>query len=861
MKRLDVILVPTTHWDREWYRTFQAFRARLVDTIDRVLELMETDPGYTFLLDGQTIVLEDYLEIRPHRREDLERHIRARRIEIGPWYVQPDSFLPSGETHIRNLLEGRRVGEAFGPVTTAAYTPDSFGHPAQFPQLFAGFALNHFVYWRGNADEIIELPAEYTWVAPDGTSILACHLWEGYGNAAGLPHDMEAAVKRLRKTVDALGSRTRGDRVLLLAGTDHQPPDAHTEQICEALAGATDWNVRRGVLTDFIEGLDTDGRPTFTGELMGGRIANLLPSVWSTRPYLKLRNRRCETLLDGWAEPWAALGNALGAPDERPALRLAWRQLLQNQAHDSICGCSQDAVHEQMLARYDAAEELARETTQRMCERIAGLGTERRTPWTAEVDIAVFNPSPHTRTDVVRFPLQGYPPFDQSEGHFIHPLVWSNMRPGGFEIAQDAPPGAPSEWQPVRLVPVDTNDRVRFIEAQNDWDVEFVARDVPAFGYRRFRMRPSDEHPEAVDEGRSISTDGVTVEAADDGTLSVAFGDKQYTGLAGLENTGDRGDTYDFDPVPGPWGIGATEIERSVHPSGIRKLRVKRLFAVPMLTEDRSGRSDRNRYLEIVQEARVAPGVERVDLRVVVRNEAIDHRLRMLFPTGARVSSFSAATTLDVAERSTEPRDGSRWLHPAPTTFPQQGWVSANGLTVVAPGLVEAEVTPEGVIAITLLRSVGWLSRMDLHTRPNHAGPGLPTPGAQCLRTFEAQLSLLPGIDPRAARDAELGMWTAAAGEAPLLDEGRALVELEPTELVLSALKPADGQDGFVVRVLNPTDDAIEAVVKLGIEVSGASFVRLDETPTGEAPARRDGELRFEVPAHALRSVRAQARL
>src|SRR5688572_15107428 len=216
MKRLDVILVPTTHWDREWYRTFQAFRARLVDTIDRVLELMETDPAYTFLLDGQTIVLEDYLEIRPHRREDLERYIQAGRIEIGPWYVQPDSFLPSGETHIRNLLEGRRVGQAFGPVTTAAYTPDSFGHPAQFPQLVAGFGLGHFVYWRGNADEIVELPAEYAWVAPDGTAVLACHLWEGYGNASGLPHDTEAAVKRLRKTVDALTARTRGERVLLL---------------------------------------------------------------------------------------------------------------------------------------------------------------------------------------------------------------------------------------------------------------------------------------------------------------------------------------------------------------------------------------------------------------------------------------------------------------------------------------------------------------------------------------------------------------------------------------------------------------------------------------------------------------------
>src|SRR5438552_17170311 len=216
---MDVILVATTHWDREWYRTFQAFRARLVDTVDRVLDLIDGDDGYTFLLDGQAIVLEDYLEMRPDRRGDLERRVSEGRVEIGPWYVQPDSLLPGGEAHIRNLLEGRSVASEIGPVSRVAYTPDSFGHPAQFPQLFAGFGLGHFVYWRGNDNEIAELPAEYGWVSPDGTAILACHLWRGYGNAAGLPENVDDAVKRLTKVVEALTARPKSDRVLLLAGT------------------------------------------------------------------------------------------------------------------------------------------------------------------------------------------------------------------------------------------------------------------------------------------------------------------------------------------------------------------------------------------------------------------------------------------------------------------------------------------------------------------------------------------------------------------------------------------------------------------------------------------------------------------
>ena len=57
----EILIVSHTHWDREWYRTFEAFRARLVDTVDRVLDLLDEDPGWAFLLDGQAIVVEDYL--------------------------------------------------------------------------------------------------------------------------------------------------------------------------------------------------------------------------------------------------------------------------------------------------------------------------------------------------------------------------------------------------------------------------------------------------------------------------------------------------------------------------------------------------------------------------------------------------------------------------------------------------------------------------------------------------------------------------------------------------------------------------------------------------------------------------------
>ncbi|HEV2311192.1 MAG TPA: hypothetical protein VGU73_11780, partial [Acidimicrobiia bacterium] len=739
---MDCVIVSHTHWDREWYRTFQAFRARLVDTVDAVLDQLDRDPGWRFVLDGQTIVVEDYLAIRPDQADRLAAACRAGRLAIGPWYVQPDSLLPGGEAHIRNLLEGRRVGEQYGPVSHVAYTPDSFGHPSQFPQLFAGFGLDGFIYWRGNGDELDRLPPVYRWVAPDGTSVVACHLTKGYFPAANLPADVTAAVKRLRGLGEELIA-AGADALLLMNGVDHSLPDGNdTQAVAAALEAETGWRVVRGRLEDYTAVLaPVDEANRFAGELTGGRITNLLPGVWSSRMDLKLRNRRAETALVGWAEPWAALGRALGLPDERPALRVAWRTLLANQAHDSIGGCSRDRVHQQMRPRFDEAEELADETAARVLSRLAGLGPERVVPWDEDVDVAVFNPSPHRRTDVVRFPVDGYPFTAITEnGQGVHPLALTSLLGGGVTV----------DGAPARICVDDSPDRIRVLPEQDPWTVEWVAQDVPAFGWRRYRLARGDAAPDDEDDGREVSAGPLTVRAADDGTLSVTVDGRRYDGLAGVEDQGDRGDTYDFDPVPGPVRLASVTVKRRRHASGIQELDVERTFEVPAaLAPGRGTRSDATTCLTVRTRARVADGVKRVDLDVVVDNTADDHRLRLGFPTGAPGADARAATTFDVARRAPRSAPRTTWFQPPPTTFPHQGWVHNNGLTVAAPGLPEAEVTSDGTVYITVVRAVGWLSRLDLRSRPEPAGPGLCTPEAQCPGPTAARLMLTFGATPQ----------------------------------------------------------------------------------------------------------------
>jgi alpha-mannosidase len=343
--------------------------------------------------------------------------------------------------------------------------------------------------------------------------------------------------------------------------------------------------------------------------------------------------------------------------------------------------------------------------------------------------------------------------------------------------------------------------------------------------------------------------------------VEIAFGARRFEGLFGVEDVGDRGDSYDFDLAGADDArLVDVSVERFSHAAGIAGLRVARRFSVPArLDADRETRSRERAELGLELELRVASGLPRVDAVLRLWNGAEDHRLRLLFPVGRGVERCDAATTFDVVARGGALPDDAGWVQRAVPTFAAQGFVHANGLTLVAPGLAEAELLAGGegsAIALTLLRAVGNLSRHDLRSRPGPAGPGTDTPGAQCPGELVARLALFEGLDPMAARDAELPLVAVPCGEAPLVAPGRAVLSLAPRALLLSAVKPAEDGRGLVVRVLNPTGAACEAELRLGFPFERAEAVRLDESPCAEPVTRGADTLHFPVPAHALRSVR-----
>src|SRR6478735_4346651 len=348
------LVVPHTHWDREWYLPFEQFRLRLGAVVDGMLDTLEGDDSFTsFTLDGQAIVLEDYLEVRPENEGRLRALLDAGRLEVGPSYVLPDEILVGGESLVRNLLLGRRVCRRFGVEPSGAgYLPDSFGHPAQLPQILAGFGIRTFLFSRGMGDEIDDAGVVFRWRAGPA-EVVACQMLPHYDNFARLSW-YDDAEERVRGIVERFGELLRGadqDEIVLANGSDHLPVEPELPEILsdlERTLGA-EFRIRR-----YDEYAPTaDGLPVHSGELVGGRLQNILRGVNSARIYLKQANERAERRLLS-IETAAALRTLREeVPYPGADLRLAWRDLLRNHPHDSICGCSCDEVHRDMLVRYE----------------------------------------------------------------------------------------------------------------------------------------------------------------------------------------------------------------------------------------------------------------------------------------------------------------------------------------------------------------------------------------------------------------------------------------------------------------------------------------------------------------------------
>jgi mannosylglycerate hydrolase len=792
-------LVPHTHWDREWYEPFQRFRLRLVDLVDGVLDRAEADRRFCFTFDGQTAMLEDYLEIRPEAEPRIQALVATRQLAVGPWRILSDEFLVSGETLVRNLEAGVARAERFGQTMAVGYLPDEFGHAAQVPQLLRLAGFGHAAVWRG-VPAAVDRHA-FHWSAPDGSSVRTEYLVGGYGNAAGLftfP-DVAAAGRRL---LERLAPYFGADPVLAMYGADHSTPLPDLPDVVEEInRGQDHYRVRLGTLAGYLldgAAADGDDLPRWQGELRSSARANILMGVISARVGLKAACARAERLLTRYAEPLQAL-HGTGWPG--PFLELGWRRLVESSGHDSITGCGADAVADHVAVRLGEAAQLGSGLAERVAAEVAG-----RVPRGA---VAVLNPSPFPRAGLVDLDLAVPDDWDQvalelADGRQVATqelgrspaLVHTETLPGrrlpelfrrihgrnlynrsvnGIRIERDGGghrlvfeiddhPDPPHLDMDELRAEVDT---AAGAAPEASWEVRVVAPPrrrllaavpVPALGWTAVAASPGrgtlvpTVNPDPVVAGPGRLDNGlVSVEVAGDGTLRVRAGEATLDGVGRLVDGGDAGDLYNYAPptedllVEEPDGV---EVAALAGGPVRGELAVRRTYRWPAaLDPGGAARSPERTDVHTVLQVELRAGEPFVRLRVVVDNPCRDHRLRLHVPLAGPAGRSSAEGQFAVVERGTS-AEGGHGEVPLPT-FPASGFVDAGGVAVLLDHVTEYELLADPAeLALTLLRSVGQISR-DLHRyREEPAGPQTPTPGAQCLGTGATDLAVYPHQGP-----------------------------------------------------------------------------------------------------------------
>ncbi|MBA2568600.1 MAG: alpha-mannosidase [Actinobacteria bacterium] len=726
----------------------------LVGLVDRVLDLLEAEPDFVFTLDGQLATIDDYLEIRPENEERIRRLVIEGRLAIGPWQTLVDEFLVSGEAIVRNLERGLRRGEELGGAMRVGYLPDMFGHVAQMPQILRLAGIEHAVVWRG-VPAAIDRHA-FTWEGLDGSAVRAEYLPAGYGNGAYLlavPDGLTNAAAALREAMEPFFD---GEPILAMCGTDHQEP------LPELVALAREAGIEVKTLPGYLDAANGAEHPRWRGELRSGARANLLMGVASARIDLKVAAARAERALERYAEPLQALWG--GAWPER-LLDLAWSRIFDNSAHDSIGGCSADEVSAQVLVRYAEAQQIADGLASEAAVRVAEL-----VPRGA---VAVLNPSPQRRSGLVELDLQV--PDDWIE-------VGLELPDGTVAVAQeierhepllhdeDVPAERVSEFLRRRLhgrelyrkrwngyaldeadgrtrltLDVDDEDDPLWLDTEGlqreitmaasaapeeTWQVRILARPrrkvvarvpAPALGWTAVRPTHGGgavEHPVDVEPPRMSN-----------GLVSVSV-----DSLGRIVQLGDVGDTYNYAPpvadvlLAEPVQVSTEIVEVGPVRGKLEVARTYRWQSTPV---------------SVLTSVELHAGEPFYRVRVSWDNQLSDQRVRFHIPLPEQATGSFAEGQFAVVERGLEAEGGYGEV-PLPT-FPARGFVAAGGLAVLLDHVLEYELVDEGrELALTLLRSVGLISRNVHPYRENPAGPELPVPAAQMHGPWSIGFAVYP---------------------------------------------------------------------------------------------------------------------
>lgn len=859
MMKTTVHIISHSHWDREWYQSFETHRMKLIELVDNILDKAENDPEFGgFFLDGQVIAIDDYLEIRPEKRAQVEKCIREGKIQTGPWYILQDEFLTSGEACVRNLQVGMQEAEQYGAVGNVGYFPDAFGNAGQMPQVLKQAGMEAVVFGRGvkpigpnnevTGGQYESTYSEMMWESPDGTKLPGILFANWYNNGVEIPVDeAEAKVYWDKKLADARKFAAT-HQLLLMNGCDHQPLQKNiTEAIRVARKLYPDIEFIHSDFKQYVEAMEKEISENFStvkGELTSQETDGrwTLANTASSWIVLKQDNRAGETALERKAEPAAAMAQVFGKTYPEDQMTYSWKKLMQNHPHDSICGCSVDEVNEEMKTRFAKSRQVADAIYEESVEYLTNKVNTAALPGNGEkIPFVVWNTSGVAKTQVVEKEIHVFRDYNL--------FVWD-----GYEAAEQVElpamvlRDADGNEVPAKIADAGIafgydlpDDRFRQPYMAKKVRVTFEA-EVPALGYRTYYLEIA-EQLQNVDvvsgDANVLENDAMKVVVNEDGSYSLL--DKKtgrtYENLGCYEDTGDMGNEYIYIQDTGKQVISTKGrkaevscVERNAFrtvveirhkmmvPSGMgEELQRQREMCIDPYTRVA------NRSFELVEmDVKTVLTLEKSakGLRVAttICNQAKDHRVRVIFPTGLHASTHMADSAFEVVRRNN--RHNDTWTNPCGCER-QQCFAAMEdekgGLLVANRGLYEYEILEEqeNAIAVTLLRCVAEMGDWGY----------FPTPKAQQLGTFCLEFEVVPYAAGETGTAFEEGyafqqdLTVAQAGMKraflrkpgqvkPELIEGKLPLEMsflafEGNGIHMTAFKKGQKKDDLFVRFVN----------------------------------------------------------
>ena len=714
---MKIFLYSGTHWDREWYEYFRGFQYNLVGMTNDLLDgLEQTDDYGVFHFDGQTVVLEDYLEIEPQNKERLGKLIKAGKIIVGPWYDMPDEFLVSGESLIKNLQKGKQVArELFGvEVSKCGYVCDIFGHASQTPQIFAGMNIHHAVLGRGTNRH--DLPSHFRWKSLDGTECVVCRLSDenGYGDfccfAGSHPTSLpqEELDRAMKDYFDPIIANAGIPVAVSFDAVDFIPMRRDTGKYIESLRRVyPDAEVYHTSIDEIGKAEDAYIRemPVKQGELadttkLPGGYAHVITFTASSRYPLKKYNDMNQTMLEKWISPLYAFRKTTASYG---FLNLANKFLLQNHPHDSICGCSIDQVHRDMMYRFDQTSEICRKLLGVFHNSLGGDlsgdvigGTEEKEDCKL---IRIYNPLPYRAKRTVEAEVQ----IESSFPRYLEPFGYEGIP--NFKVYD-----ADGNEIPYGMLRMDAGSCQIVLEADltpmQVTELKIVPQKMPT----RYRQRLSQTADFA--EGDRLS---LRIHA--DGTLCLTDKKTQevYDGLLKPLDDGEIGDGwFHTNPVHDRLitctSATVEKIENNCRRATFRVTQHMRLPAEMVFGAD-IHRSEEYRDFSIVHDISLSKQDDYLDIKTVIQNNCKDHRLKLRFPSGVSEGDYWSSQAFGFVSRACGEVPGTEdWKEFGNVERNTAGIVlkrkGNRGLAFIsAYGIHECGVWENGDMDITMFRS------------------------------------------------------------------------------------------------------------------------------------------------------------